>query len=221
MLALFGQDEYFVLNGISGSRELFELSVFAVIFVLPIFTIVTAPVFRDGTAKNEVTWGTSRTTLYVARLLIVTVLCILMRAILIGFGMLTATIIGEGLGDTSGGFWAEFFLIFGTQLFLFIAVSWVGVFLVFTIKNGFVVIEVFLGLMFAPTLLMQMLEQLNVNPSIVSFISNFDIATGITQLANLGNLETREILLILALGVFWMAMPTVIGLLKFQKAEIR
>jgi len=208
------------INGVTSTVLLFNLSHFALVSVLPIFTLTAAPIFRNNTAKNEVIWGISRTTLYTSRMLITAILCIMVRIIFVGTGILTATII-RGFGDVPVGFWSEFFQIFTAQTFMFVAASWVGIFIVFTIQNGFVVIEVFGGLMFFPMLLSQTLEMINVNPAIINFIQRFDMMEGIVQLANLGELSTQAILLILALGVFWLIVPTVLGIATFQKAEIK
>jgi len=208
------------LNGVTSTILMFNFSHFALLSVLPIFTLTAAPIFRNKTAKNEVIWGISRTTLYTSRMLITAILCILIRITFVGAGLLTATI-ARGFGEIPVGFWSNFFQIFTAQTFMFVAASWVGIFIVFTIQNGFVVIEVFSGLMFAPMLISQMLVAINVNPAIINFINRFDMMEGIVQLANIGTIPTQTILLILALGAFWLIVPTALGILTFQKAEIK
>lgn len=208
------------LNGVNSTNLLFNFSHFALISVLPIFTLTAAPIFRNKTAKNEVIWGISRTTLYTSRMLITAVLCILIRIVFVGTGLLTATII-RGFGEAPVGFWSNFFQVFTAQTFMFIAASWVGIFIVFTIQNGFVVIEVFGGLMFFPMLVTQTLTMLNVNPAVINFIGRFDMMEGIIQLANIGTIPTQTVVLILALGAFWLIVPTALGILTFQKAEIK
>ena len=219
IFGFFGEGTEYA-NAINAAEGLFELSNLAIIFVLPIFTIVAAPIFRDGTAKNEVAWGTSRTMLYVTRLLIITVLVILLRIVLFTSGMLTATIL-FGFGDASSGFWLEFFQIFGSQLFLFIAASWLGVFIVFTIQNAYAVIEVWGGLLLFPMIIANTLEQFNIAPSVVEFIRTVDMAEGIARLANISELNTSAILWIFMIGAFWLVVPTVIGLKIFQTKEIK
>jgi len=219
IFGFFGEGREYA-NAVDAAMGLFELSNMAIIFVLPIFTIVAAPIFRDGTVKNEVSWGISRATLYITRLLIITVLVILLRIVLFASGMLTATIF-FGFGDAPAGFWLEFFQIFGSQLFLFIAASWLGVFIVFTIQNAYAVIEVWAGLLLMPMLIANSLEQFNIAPNAVEFIRRIDLAEGISRLANMSELDTGALLRIFAIGAFWLILPTVFGLIGFQAKEIK
>ena len=213
-------DEEFILTGANSALPLFQISDFAILFVLPIFTIVAAPIFRDGTAKNEVAWGISRLTLYLTRLLIITVVVVLLRIVLFVFAMLTGTII-NGFGDVAPGFWLEFSQIFGMQLLLFIAASWLGVFIVFTIQNAYAVIEMWAGLLFLPFMITGMLEQLDIAPGFVYFVRSIDLLQAINALADFSELGANDILRILAIAAFWLIIPTAAGVKMFQVKAIK
>jgi hypothetical protein len=218
-------------SAITLAHSLLEISAAGIIAVVPIFITVAFPIFRDGAVKNEVIWGTSRTTLYAVRLLLTAVLCIIIRVVFVASGMIVTTIVA-GFGYTPDGFWLSFLQAFSAQTFMFIAVSWLGVFLTFTIKEGSNIVITFFTLIMAPGMVIQFLGFFNVNPSAIYFLLNIDVMTIIAYIPTLcdpyntiGILGADQldigILRALAVGAFWMIVPTVFGIMKFQRAEIK
>jgi len=205
--------EQVAVNGANAAAALISLASLIIMLVIPIFTIVAGPIFQDGTVKNEVSWGISRTKLYAARLVIVGVLSVLLLVTLVGVGTGIATILW-GFGD--GGL--DILASFAALSFMYVAAGWTGVFLVFTIKNGFVVVEVFGGLMIGVGFIAMILGMAGVN---VEAMLYFDMMTNVARLANAAQLETRSLLLSLGVGMIWLVVPTVIGLTRFQRAEIK
>ena len=184
---IFGNNDGDVaFSTITVAYQLLELSAVAVIAVIPIFIAVAFPIFRDGAVKNEVIWGTSRITLYVVRLLLTAVLCIIIRVAFVATGMIMATII-VGFGYAPDGFWLTFLQVFSAQTFMFIAASWLGVFLTFTIKEGANITITFISLMMAPSMIIQFLGFFNVNPSAIYFLLNIDMMTIIAYIPTLGD----------------------------------
>ena len=75
--------------------------------------------------------------------------------------------------------------------------------------------------MFAPTILANVLDTFNVSETAVNFVRSLCMVAGIQRLANLEELITITIVTTLALGIFWLIVPTAFGIMKFQKAEIK
>ncbi|MCL2589079.1 MAG: hypothetical protein FWD84_06690, partial [Oscillospiraceae bacterium] len=71
------------------------------IFVVPFVFCVSVPSFADSTMKNDISWGMSRTKLYLSKLLVLIMLAVLLYVFYIGSGLALATVISGGLGDTA------------------------------------------------------------------------------------------------------------------------
>jgi len=207
-----------VLNGMNAIAALFALSSINIMFIIPLFTVVAGHVFQDGTAKNEVTWGTSRTKIYLARMIIVAILCVLVLAIFVGVGATIATIL-RGFGDTPDGWFLSHFLApFAAQSFMFIAAGLFGIFLVFMIKGSFVVVEIFGFSMFGAGMLTMLFAFSGTD---TSFALRIDMLHQIALLSNIANMETGDILAALGLGAAWLIIPAAIGIFRFRTAEIK
>jgi len=206
------------LNGINSAGLLFSNGPMLTFLLIPLVMMVAGPIFTDGTAKNEIAWGISRTRLYTARLIIVTVVCGLMLLVYLTAGMIFATIL-RGFGDyIPYGYWFNIIKTIVLQSFMFSAASWMGIFLIFTIKSGYAFVEVFMGVMVAPTLIAVLFMNANID---LSRVLDFDITTNIGRLGAVADMDTRGILMALVVGAVWMVIPTIIGLIRFQKAEIK
>ena len=206
------------LTGANAIAALFALSSFNIMFLIPLFMVVAGHVFQDGTAKNEVTWGTSRTKIYVARMITVAVLCVIQLAIFVGVGATIATAL-RGFGETPDGWLVSHFLApFAAQSFMFIAAGLFGIFLVFMIKGSFVVVEVFGFAMFGASFLTMILAMSGAD---VSPILRIDMMHQIALLANVASMETGDILGALGLGAAWLVIPAAIGIYRFRTAEIK
>jgi ABC-2 type transport system permease protein len=206
---------YHSFNGAGTAAGLFSLSSLLIMFIIPIFNVVAAHVFQEGAAKNEVTWGFSRSKIYLTRLLIVSILCVLLLFAFVGTGTILATILA-GFGDMAAlpGLLASF----AAQSFMFIAAGATGIFLVFTIKGSFVVVEIFGGLMFGLSFLTMILSFSGLDTSVILYA---DVMTSIGVLANASQLETSRLLIALGVGAAFLLIPTAIGLAMFRKAEIK
>jgi hypothetical protein len=187
---------------------------------VPIFTCVAGPIFMDGTAKNEVSWGVSRIKLYLARVIVCAILCVSLLATYYGVGIAVATPFG-GFGDGTENFWTNFLLTFAAQSLMMVAACMLGIFLVFSMKNVVGVIEVFAGIFALPAMVTQFLPfMFDINMENIMRFLYFDLTTNMVRLGNISGLETRSLLIILAVGAGWLIIPTVIGIHKFQRKEV-
>ena len=223
-----------IVHGMGGSNEYYEVStrmsnfemlsfmtVFVIICTLPIFTSVAGPIFMDGTAKNEVSWGVSRAKLYLARVVVCAVLCVLLLATFYGVGIAT-TIPFCGFGDGTASFWINFLLTFVSQSFMMTAACMLGIFLVFSMKNVVAVVEVFMFIFFLPTLIYQFLPMIaDIDMGGLMRILYFDLTTNMARMGDIGGIETRSLLIIIAVSVAWFVIPTIIGIMKFQRKEVK
>ena len=206
-----------VLNGSTSTSFLNTLTPFLVVGVMSMAYTIGGPIFQDKAAKNEVAWGASRTKLYISRMISIALLCIAMMILYIGLGMLIATIM-NGFGVVQPGFWSDFFIGFMGQTLLMIITGWMGIFLTFTIKNGFVVFEIFGALVAWPILLSMILSFTGIE---LGRVLNFDMLTSIARLGDFGAMTQREILYAVGVGLVWLILSTVLGLVKFNRAEIK
>ena len=189
-----------------------------VFFLLPIIVITAAAIFSDNTVKNDLAWGVSRTKLYLAKLLVASALGLLMLLLYMGTGMLIGTLAGGFGGPAPAGHWVNLLQVLSAQLFMLIAVTAFGVFLVFTTKRTAAVNGVYIAFILVPSLIIQLLMMSNPN---FSRLLDFDLPTNINRLANLRWLETYEILRALGIGAFYLLASTIGGIALFRKAEIK
>jgi len=205
------------LNGANSTYLLFANTMLLPFFIMPLFFVVTAPIFHEGTAKNEVSWGISRVRLYISRLILVAVLCMMLYVFYIGAGMLAATLVG-GFGYMSEGFWINLLLVMGAHLFMLIAASWFGVFLVFSFKVFYAIEFAYMGVLMGPLLVSAIFMGANVD---AGFLLNFDFMTNFMALGFLREMNVYETLASLAIGAALLVVSTAAGLVKFIKAEIK
>ncbi|MCL2189417.1 MAG: hypothetical protein FWC16_10915 [Defluviitaleaceae bacterium] len=208
----------FIVTGANMLESMGYLGLVLMLFAAPVFSIVSSPIFQDKTEKNEVTWGISRTTLYVSRLIVSAVWCLLIMLVLFGTATVIATLYG-GLGDVEAGFWMNRLTSFGAQWFMLVAAAWIGIFVTFAVKNPFVSFEIWGAIVALPTA-MGMGAAMGGAGGRVPFIMYFDITTAMVAFSDLGALDTRRIAIGLAVGVFWAFVPTIVGLIRYQSKEI-
>jgi len=206
------------VSGISIPRDLALSMENFVFFLLPIVIIAAGAMFSHNTVKNDIAWGISRTKLYFSKLLLATVIGVLMLLFYIVAGMIMATVLGGLGGPAPAGHWLGLLQIFAAQLVILVAIIAVGVFLAFTTKRNAAVNGIFIAFCLLPPMIISLL--MLGNPDFSRFL-DYDLLTNLMRLANLPNLETREILRALGLGMFYLAASTTAGVALFSRAEIK
>ncbi|MCL2717843.1 MAG: hypothetical protein FWE14_03575 [Lachnospiraceae bacterium] len=187
-------------------------------FLLPLIILVSAPIFTHGTVKNDISWGISRTKLYLSKLCTAITLCIIMVLFYMGTGMGIATILNGWGGVAPNGYWTNLFQTVGTQTLLLMAMTAIGVFFVFTFKRTSIVMGAFIVFCFAPGFAIALLVDAGL---FFTQMMDFDLMLGIMRLGYLSQLETNSILSLLMVGVFYILVTTIGGITLFKRAEIK
>ena len=181
--------------------------------------LAVAPMFSNGTIKNDLAWGVSRAKLYISKLVVSLGLCIAMVVFYMGSGFLIATIANGFGGPVPEGLWTTMFQTLGAQLWMFFALTAILVFLIFITKREGVVIITFIAGAMAPQMLFFILSEVGV--TIPQWLLYFDIGSSINRLGYLELLETRSIFIILAAGLIYMLGTTIGGIAVFKKGSVK
>ena len=205
-------------DGLRSAALLYTRTDNTAFFLLPLIVLAAAPIFTFGTVKNDVAWGICRTKLYLAKLLISVVLCVFMLVFYMGTGMGMATVLNGFGGPVPEGFWLNMFQVLGAQLFLLLAMTCVGVFLIFWTKNTAAAISIFISLWAVPTVVVLYLHNAGWD---VLWLLDFDLFIGVNRLGFLSQLETRSIVTILSAGAAYIVFTTLGGIALFRRAEIK
>ena len=187
-------------------------------FLIPVIVVVAGAIFTHNTVKNDIAWGTSRTKLYLSKLILALVISLVFLLFYMGTGMLIATILGGAGGPAPAGHWAHLLAVLGAQFVMITALICFGVFLAFTTKRTAAVIGIFIAFMLVPLMIISLVELANPN---VTRLLVFEMNYNIIRLSNLRMLETREILQSLGLGAFYILATTIGGIALFNRAEIK
>ncbi|MCL2843420.1 MAG: ABC transporter permease [Oscillospiraceae bacterium] len=198
--------------------QLLDLAHF--LFALPLIPFVfcvSVPSFSDGTMKNDISWGMSRTKLYVSKLLIMVILSILLYVFYIGAGMGVATIV-FGFGDAVPGYWMNLLQAMGAQMVGVLALCSVMIFLSFLLKKPYVLTEALAGILMIPTLINWISSLFNVDASRVLY---FDLLSNIQGFASFHLLDSRTILIGFGVIAVWLLATSIAGITLLRKAEVK
>jgi len=214
-IEIYGETDGFVSAVIAVFSSMEQL-----VFVLLSFVmLVSVPIFSNGTVKNDIARGVSRTKLYLSKLIVCGVLCVLMYLAYVGLGILSYVIVNGFGSPVPAGFWLTLIQAVGAQLFILLAVTCFGLFLVFTTKRSGMVIGIYIAFFLLPTMLLNLLSLFH--PDLALTLVNLDMTTSIGRLGFINQLEIREILTILGIGAGYILASTTFGLASFRKAEIK
>ncbi|MCL1918940.1 MAG: hypothetical protein FWG14_11585 [Peptococcaceae bacterium] len=187
-------------------------------YLLALILLVAAPLFSHNTIRNDLSRGISKTTLYVSKLILSSLLCCAMMLFFIVTGILSATALRGFGGTPPDGYWLTLLKICSSQLFMLLALTCVGVFLVFTIKHTGGVIGIFLAFCLIPSIFIGTLS--SAYPDLIKLLE-YDIISNITKLAFIEALDKPDLLKIFGSGAFYMAASTGAGIALFKKAEVK
>ncbi|MCL2528199.1 MAG: ABC transporter permease [Defluviitaleaceae bacterium] len=207
------------IDGIAAADILFTNMNNIVFFMLPIITIAATAIFTNKTVKNDISFGVSRTKLYMSKLLLSGALCAVLVIFYIATGMLIATIAHGFGGPVPAGFWLNMVQTVGAQLIALLGVTSMGIFMVFTFKRSSAVVGAYIAFWLVPVMLIMLLASV-IDPRILRML-DFDLMFALDHLGFFSQLETRTILTALGAGVFYMLVPTIGGIALFSRAEIK
>ena len=187
-------------------------------FSLPLIILASAPIFTHGTVKNDISWGISRAKLYGSKLCVAMALCVFMVLFYMGTGVAIATVLSGWGGVVPDGYWANLFQTVGAQTLLLMAMVAVGVFFVFTFKRTSLAMGALIVFCFAPGFAIAFLADTSV---FFVRMMDFDLMLGIMRLGYLNQLEMSSVISLLGVGVFYIFVATVGGIVLFKRAEIK
>jgi len=192
-----------------------QINILLMVFVL----LAVGPMFHNGTVKNDLAWGISRTKLYVSKLVVSLILCTMMVGLYVISGFLIATIANGFGGPVPEGLWLTMFQTLGAQLWMFFALAAILVFLVFVTKREGVVIVAFIFGAVVSQLLIFTMDNLGL--TIPNWILYYDIISGINMLGVMEMLEVRSIITILVAGTIYFLATTIGGIVWFRKGSVK
>ena len=213
-------DDAMVTNFADGATAAqMALSLIPALFVifLPLFRAVTIG-YQQGILKNEISAGFSRTQLYLSKWILSSILSMIYALIFFTLTVLFATLLSD-FGDWSNGFLVSILQSLGVMMLFVVAFTSVGVFLSFLFKTAYVVVEVYLFALLVPLLLAAILG-LSGSP-IGDAIIFFCLSTQATRFANISGMAQADIITGLAVCLAFIVIPTVVGIFRFRKVEIK
>lgn len=206
------------LDGMGSARFLYGSDT-TVFLLLPLFFMAAAPIFIYATVKNDLAWGIPRARLYLSKLATTMLLCAFSLLFYMASGMLVATAI-NGFGSPVDGYWQNFFQVLGSQLFIMLALTCIGIFLVFTTKRTGAVIGIYFAFILVPTIVFAIMSAMGLGTA-AEMLRELDLRDSISRLANIGQMETGEAAKILGAGAAYMLVSTAGGIALFKRAEIK
>jgi len=190
---------------------------FFLIALIPFVFCVSVPIFSDGTMKNDISWGMSRTTLYVSKLLVLMILAVLLYVFFIGTGMATATAF-FGLGNVAPGFWVNLLQSIGAQMVVILALCSLLTFLSFLLKKPYVLTEVLALVLLLPTVINWTGNLLRAD---LSWALYFDLTSTLYRFATFSLLDNTTILIGFGVAAVWFTVTFVAGIALLRKAEMK
>ena len=208
-----------VIDGVT-SIPLLYMTISQTNILLMVFVLLTvAPLFSNGTVKNDLAWGISRTKLYFSKLMVSLIVCVMMVVVYMVSGFMFATIRNGFGGPTPSGLWLTMLQTLGAQLWMFFALTSMLVFLVFVTKREGVVIVAFIFGSIIPQMLFFISNELGL--TIPDWLLYYDVISGINRLGVLEMLETRSIIIILVTGLIYFLATTIGGIAWFRKGSVK
>lgn len=171
----------------------------------------------EGTIKNVIASGFSRTKYYFAKSLNVMIIGFIFYFINVIVGVLLCSTI-SGFGEI---FNYDIFLIIPIQLFAFIGVLSLCISLAFLISRTEIFIYVFTALLFGPMFVYNLLGQFFEGNAIIERIGSLDLLSIFARFSHVSDMSTGDLQSNLLIVLAYMIVPTAIGLTVFNRREIK
>ena len=214
----YEEQESVIFNGLNIVEILYTNMNNMSYFILPLLILVIAPMFSNGSVKNGLSRGMSRTKLYIEKLLLSSGLSLLLMLFYIASGVLIATILRGYGGPPPDGYWQNIIKTCSSQFFMMLSLNCVGTFLVFVSKRTSVVIGAYIAFTIVPAFIIMAL--MNSDPAFIRFY-DFDIQNIISKFGFFEALEPSDFVKSFATGAFYIIATIVAGTALFKKAEIK
>ncbi len=205
---LTGSEAPFFLMGTSDN---------VVYFMLAIIFCIAGSDFSAGCIKNVLSQGVSKTKLYLSKMFLAFIFTAIAFLLYVFLPMLINTI-QNGFGSPGEDYLQNLLAAVGLQMFLMLAVTAVGIFLVFATQKTGAIIGGYIAFCMAPMLLIMLLSLIN---SWFEKLAQYELTSNIRLLANISMLSSTDITRIVLLGITYLAVSIAAGLSLFRKSEIR
>ena len=205
------------VNGKNAASLLMANGTIFTLIVVPVFTVAAADIFVEKVSKNEVSWGFSRVKLYLARMILSSILIAGIYLLYIISGMIVATAIGGLGGSITLGFVLDVLASLGLQLLLLSAAAWIGILLYFIIRHEYVVTILYMSVLVFISMVIGAVVQ--TDPSLY-WVMGIDIGLNIHRIG-LMPLNQEAVIPAVLLAAFWLSVTGTLGILLFRKAEIK
>lgn len=215
---VYTEPESEIFNGETAPFSMMGTTDNLLFFVLAFIIFIGATDFSEGCAKNVLSNGMPRVKYYLAKLILSCAFCIPVLLFNVILPIITATVMNGFGGTLDLAFIGSIIRPFLAQLFLCLAVTFVGVFFVFLTKKTAAVNGAFIAFYFIPLMIAMLL------PTIIpelKFLADYEIISNIRSIANIDTAAQTEIIRAFIIGGFFMTASTVAGLLIFKKSEIK
>jgi len=185
-----------------------------VVYCMIMILFALAYDFEMGMIKNTLTNGVTRKTYFFARLIVAYMFSLIFYLIHLIGGILLAIVI-HGFNSLNLATFARPFLL---QLLILLAITTVGIGFIFafrqTSKFGVAYVFVFM----VPSYVFLLSTQID---HIINRLRDFDLITQLTRVANFGLLSNGDITRVLLLASVYFVVSIVVGMVIFEKAEIK
>lgn len=207
-----------IMSGSVAARlALNSMDSIAYYFFLPIIVAVAMAAFSSGAIKNELAIGISRTRLYLSKWILSSALCFVFMLLYLLLSVLFATTI-DGIGYWDSGYLANTLKSFGMQTFFMLAINSVGIFLCFATKKTAAVIGAFIAIVLVPLMIVSLLVL--AFPGAMEY-TNYDLVYQLIIFAQTASLSGTAFARGVAIGLAYLLIPTIGGIMLFRKAEIK
>lgn len=183
----------------------------------PAAAIVSSPIFRFGTAKNDIVYGVSRLNLYLTKLILSVVIGLISSTLYYVPAVIVASVI-NGFGLAYQGFWLNIFMSIGAQFLIYTAFICFAVFLMFALWHTAIAAVAYYIFVFAMAFLVPIIPVTEANIRVLRAI---ELYTGIDMMGHIGFLRFGEIFDIMVGTFLYIVCSTVLGIYLFYRAEIK
>ncbi|XOQ44597.1 MAG: ABC transporter permease [Clostridium sp.] len=181
------------------------------IFIMPILVdLIAAEEYKEHTLKNAVSYGLNRTTLYGSQLIASIILGVIVGVVALGFYCGSSLLFLKSDPQFTGEFIADFFSRVGISCIGYVAAITIAAFFAMIFQKNSLFVFAFYAAIFLPQGLLELLGHSEWNQYLL--ITQFgQIASGTTQQM----MESSVIFVITA------AFFVILGIIFFQKKDIR
>lgn len=207
-----------VLTGSQAPFSALASPEFLIYFLLPVLIVTACTDFSANAIKNTLSRGVSRARLYLSKLLLSFVICIVYFILEIVLTLVSGTValgFGQSFDSAYVGKLTEVFLL---QLPLFLGIVSIGIFLVFLTHRTAVVNAVYLIMFTAAQLIVTILTVMS---SRFDSVGEYELTYCLKQAVTVQSLSAQDVTRIILLGVGYIVIMTLLGIFIFQKSDMK